>query len=84
MPEIPPVANELKIVIYNKSDFAWAEQWAALLRLEDVNLCISVLLEASPPSPPLPASPALVKIPLPVMFTLSSAVIEIVPPFPPP
>ena len=26
--EIPPRASELKIVIYNKSDFAWAEQWA--------------------------------------------------------
>lgn len=29
-PEILPLANELKIVIYNKTDFAWAEQWAAL------------------------------------------------------
>jgi len=28
VPEIPPVANELKVVIYNKSDLAWAEQWA--------------------------------------------------------
>ncbi|MBS1665304.1 MAG: 7-carboxy-7-deazaguanine synthase QueE [Bacteroidetes bacterium] len=28
-PSVPPVANELKIVIYNKTDFAWAEQWAA-------------------------------------------------------
>ncbi len=27
--EIPPLAGELKIVIYNQSDFAWAEQWAA-------------------------------------------------------
>ena len=26
--EVLPYANELKIVIYNKSDFAWAEQWA--------------------------------------------------------
>ena len=31
VPEIPPAANELKVVIYNKSDFAWAEQWAALV-----------------------------------------------------
>lgn len=29
-PEILPLANELKIVIYNKSDFEWAEQWAML------------------------------------------------------
>ncbi len=30
LPEICAVAHELKIVIYNKSDFAWAEQYAAL------------------------------------------------------
>jgi organic radical activating enzyme len=29
LPEIVPRANELKVVIYNKTDFAWAEQWAA-------------------------------------------------------
>jgi len=29
LPEILPLANELKVVIYNKSDFEWAEQWAA-------------------------------------------------------
>ena len=29
LPEIVPLANELKVVIYNKTDFAWAEQWAA-------------------------------------------------------
>jgi 7-carboxy-7-deazaguanine synthase len=29
LPEIPPLANELKIIIFNKSDFDWAEQWAA-------------------------------------------------------
>jgi hypothetical protein len=29
VPEIPPVANELKVVVFNKSDLAWAEQWAA-------------------------------------------------------
>ncbi|HXB09713.1 MAG TPA: 7-carboxy-7-deazaguanine synthase QueE [Puia sp.] len=29
LPPIVPLANELKVVIYNKSDFSWAEQWAA-------------------------------------------------------
>lgn len=29
LPEILQEANELKIVVYNKSDFAWAEKWAA-------------------------------------------------------
>lgn len=29
--EIFPIANELKIVVYNKSDFAWAEKNAALV-----------------------------------------------------
>lgn len=29
LPEILPVANELKIIIYNKADFKWAEQYAA-------------------------------------------------------
>lgn len=29
-PEILPLANELKVVIYNKTDFEWAEQWASL------------------------------------------------------
>jgi len=28
LPEILPLANELKVVIYNKTDFEWAEQWA--------------------------------------------------------
>ncbi|UZR94170.1 7-carboxy-7-deazaguanine synthase QueE [Chondrinema litorale] len=28
LPEIIPQANELKVVIYNKSDFKWAEQYA--------------------------------------------------------
>lgn len=27
--DIPAAASELKVVIYNQSDFAWAEQWAA-------------------------------------------------------
>lgn len=29
LPEIVPLANELKVVIYNKHDFQWAEQFAA-------------------------------------------------------
>lgn len=29
LPEILPVANELKIIIYNKSDFDWGESFAA-------------------------------------------------------
>lgn len=29
VPEILPAANELKVVIYNKHDFEWAEEWAA-------------------------------------------------------
>lgn len=30
LPEIIPLANELKIIIFNKSDFEWAEKYAAL------------------------------------------------------
>jgi len=29
LPEILPVANELKVIIYNKTDFKWAEEYAA-------------------------------------------------------
>jgi 7-carboxy-7-deazaguanine synthase len=29
LPEVLPAANELKVIIYNKSDFAWGEQYAA-------------------------------------------------------
>ena len=29
LPEVIEVANELKIIIFNKSDFAWAEKYAA-------------------------------------------------------
>lgn len=32
LPEILPAANELKIVVFNKSDFDWAEQYAALVK----------------------------------------------------
>ena len=29
LPEVIPFANELKIIVFNKSDFAWAEKFAA-------------------------------------------------------
>jgi 7-carboxy-7-deazaguanine synthase len=31
LPGILPVANELKIVVFNKTDFEWAEKYAALM-----------------------------------------------------
>lgn len=31
LPEILPKANELKIIVFNKSDFDWAEKYAALV-----------------------------------------------------
>jgi 7-carboxy-7-deazaguanine synthase len=31
LPQILPLANELKIVVFNKSDFDWAEKYAALV-----------------------------------------------------
>ncbi|HJS53192.1 MAG TPA: 7-carboxy-7-deazaguanine synthase QueE [Chitinophagaceae bacterium] len=31
LPEIIPLANELKIVVFNKSDFTWAEKYAAFV-----------------------------------------------------
>ncbi|HQR01389.1 MAG TPA: 7-carboxy-7-deazaguanine synthase QueE, partial [Ferruginibacter sp.] len=31
LPGILPHANELKVVVYNRSDFDWAEQYAALV-----------------------------------------------------
>jgi organic radical activating enzyme len=31
LPELIEKANELKIIVYNKSDFEWAEQYAALV-----------------------------------------------------
>lgn len=34
LPEILPRANELKVVVFNKSDFAWAEKYAALVSPE--------------------------------------------------
>lgn len=30
LPELVPLASELKVVIFNRSDFAWAEQYAAM------------------------------------------------------
>lgn len=32
LPEIVPLANELKIVVYNQHDFEWAETYAALVK----------------------------------------------------
>lgn len=29
LPEVLPYANELKVIVFNKSDFDWAEGWAA-------------------------------------------------------
>ena len=31
LPQIIPLANELKIIVFNKSDLAWAEKYAALV-----------------------------------------------------
>lgn len=31
LPQIIPLAHELKVVVFNKSDFAWAEKYAALV-----------------------------------------------------
>jgi organic radical activating enzyme len=31
LPEVVPFANELKIVVFNKSDFDWAEKYAAMV-----------------------------------------------------
>lgn len=31
LPQILPLANELKVVVFNKSDFAWAEKYASLV-----------------------------------------------------
>ena len=28
---VPPLANELKVIVYNKSDFAWAEEYETLV-----------------------------------------------------
>jgi len=34
LPEILPLANELKVVVFNRSDLAWAEKYAALVSPE--------------------------------------------------
>lgn len=34
LPEVVPFAHELKVVIFNHSDFAWAEQYAAMVSPE--------------------------------------------------
>lgn len=31
LPEVVPFANELKVVVFNKSDFEWAEKYAAMV-----------------------------------------------------
>ena len=31
LPEVLPLAHELKVVVYNRSDFEWAEKYAALV-----------------------------------------------------
>ena len=31
LPDVIPLANELKVVVFNKSDFDWAEKYAALV-----------------------------------------------------
>jgi organic radical activating enzyme len=31
LPEVVPFANEIKVVIFNKSDFAWAETYASMV-----------------------------------------------------
>jgi organic radical activating enzyme len=38
LPEVAAHANELKVVVYNKSDFAWAEQHAAMVPADCVLL----------------------------------------------
>jgi 7-carboxy-7-deazaguanine synthase len=32
LPEVLPFANELKVVVFNKTDFEWAEKYAALVK----------------------------------------------------
>ena len=34
LPEVVPLANEIKVVIFNKSDFEWAEKYAAMVSPE--------------------------------------------------
>ena len=34
LPEVLPLANELKIIVFNKSDFKWAEEFAAQVSAE--------------------------------------------------
>ncbi|MBI1306042.1 MAG: radical SAM protein [Bacteroidetes bacterium] len=33
-PDFPELADELKVIVFNKSDFEWAEKWASLVRPE--------------------------------------------------
>lgn len=52
LPGILPLANELKVVIYNKSDFAWAEKYASLVSPE-CKLYLQPEWEKSPVVTPL-------------------------------
>jgi len=47
LPEILPEANELKVVVFNKSDFAWAEKYAALVN-ENCKLYLQPEWEKAP------------------------------------
>jgi organic radical activating enzyme len=50
--EILPLANELKVVIFNKSDFTWAEQYAAQVS-PDCKLYLQPEWEKSPVVTPM-------------------------------
>ena len=52
LPSIVPLANELKIVVYNKSDFEWAERFAAQVN-DDCKLFLQPEWERSSQMTPL-------------------------------
>jgi 7-carboxy-7-deazaguanine synthase len=52
LPEVVAAANELKVVIFNKSDFAWAEKYAAMVS-PDCKLYLQPEWEKSPVVTPL-------------------------------
>jgi 7-carboxy-7-deazaguanine synthase len=52
LPEVVPHANELKVVIFNKSDFSWAEQYAAKVS-PDCKLYLQPEWEKAPVVTPL-------------------------------
>ena len=47
LPGILPLASELKIVVYNKSDFDWAEKWAAVVAPSTVS-CVNQCFFSTP------------------------------------